>query len=198
MIIYKDLQCLNQPTSTNRQLIGVEIELNGNTYNWIVYAPLVSGEGITNYLDQISNIVEGDILRKEGVWVNYPKTEEITDPFTGETQTVDVPKDRVVHPTIPDYLEAAKMEASQEQLNSILEELGTNYWQHPQYAKRIIAPIQLILDDVGIKMYGWFQLNNFPIFKINTSVHLYCNEILPEHQAIVDQLQGVIVIQDRP
>jgi hypothetical protein len=71
-------------------------------------------------------------------------------------------------------------------------------WNYPNYAKRIIAPLSLILDDTGIKMYGWFQINGFPVVKRNTSAYLYCNTILPEHQQIVDQLQGVITIEDRP
>jgi len=199
MITYNNVQALNAPTVTNRQLIGVEIELSSNIYNWIVYTPLVSGEQLSNYLNQIANIVESDILNKEAIWQNYPKTEEIIDPDTGETQIVDIPKERVVHPTIPDYIEAVSKQYSSEDLNAILNELGIDYWQYPTYLKRIVAPIQLILDDIGIKMYGWFTLNKLPVLNLeNGYVHLYCNEILPEHQAIIDSLQGVITIQERP
>lgn len=75
---------------------------------------------------------------------------------------------------------------------------GNDSWDFQEYAKRIVAPKDLILDDIGIKMYGWFQLNGFPIVTKSTNVYLYCNTILPQHQAIVDQLQGVITIEDRP
>lgn len=75
---------------------------------------------------------------------------------------------------------------------------GNDSWDFQEYAKRIVAPKDLILDDIGIKMYGWFQLNGFPIVTKATDVYLYCNTILPQHQAIVDQLQGVITIEDRP
>ncbi len=71
-------------------------------------------------------------------------------------------------------------------------------WSYPIYAKRIVAPINLIMDDYGIKMYGWFSINNLPIVTVDTTVYLYCNVILPEHQAIIDLYQGVITIQDRP
>ena len=72
-------------------------------------------------------------------------------------------------------------------------------WTHPEWAKRIVAPIELILDDVGIKMYGWFQLNGFPVEKVDdTTVHLYCNVILPQHQAIVDGLGEAVTVEDRP
>lgn len=76
--------------------------------------------------------------------------------------------------------------------------LSNDSWDFQEYAKRIVAPKDLILDDIGIKMYGWFQLNGFPIVTKATDVYLYCNTILPQHQAIVDQLQGVITIEDRP
>jgi hypothetical protein len=199
MITYKNVQALNAPTVTNRQLIGVEVELNSNLYNWTVYTPLVSGEQLSNYLEQIANIVELDILRKESIWDDHPKTRETINPFTNETEIVDINKESIVNPTIPDYVEALAKQYSKDQLSAILQELGINYWQYPQYAKRIIAPIQLILDDIGIKMYGWFTLNKLPILNLEQGyVHLYCNEILPEHMEIIDQLQEVITIEQRP
>ena len=73
-------------------------------------------------------------------------------------------------------------------------------WAYPTQAKRIVAPIGLIMNDIGIKMYGWFQLNKLPIETENnqTQVHLYCNTILPEHQSVVDSLSGIVTIEDRP
>lgn len=71
-------------------------------------------------------------------------------------------------------------------------------WLYPQLSKRIVAPIQLIMDDTGIKMYGWFQLNNLPIVPLNTVVHLYCNVVLPEHDAVIDAYGGIITIEDNP
>jgi len=77
-------------------------------------------------------------------------------------------------------------------------EIAMEDWRYPQYLKRIIAPKELLFDDIGIKMYGWFQLNKLPVELIDTNIYLWCNEILDEHQAIVDSLDGVIVIEDRP
>lgn len=193
-----DVRFLNQPTKTNRQLVAIDLSYNGNDYNWVIYAPLVSGEVMNDYITMVTNIIESDIDKKEAEWVNHPKTEEITDPFTGETQTVDIPKDRIVHPTIPDYVEGLAENRTVEDLSAILNELGNTYWQYPQYAKRIIAPQELIFDDNGIKMYGWFNIQGFPIIKIEAQLHLYCNVILPEHQAIVDSFGGLLIIQDRP
>jgi len=82
--------------------------------------------------------------------------------------------------------------------NKTQSEIAMQNWKHSQYLKRIIAPKGLLFDDIGIQMYGWFQLNNLPVELIDNNIYLWCNEILPEHQAIVDNLQGVIVIQDRP
>jgi len=197
-MIVNDIRFLNQPTKTNRQLVAIDITYNSINYNWVIYAPLVSGDIMNSYIESVTNIITADIDRKEAIWIDYPKTEEIQDVFTGETQIVDIPKERVVHPTIPDYVEGLAQGYGQEQLDSISSELGSNYWHYPQYLKRIVAPIELILDDIGIKMYGWFQLNGFPILKLGENVNLYCNTILPEHQSIVDQLQGVITIEDRP
>jgi hypothetical protein len=74
----------------------------------------------------------------------------------------------------------------------------TDDWNYPNFAKRIIAPISLIMDDIGVKMYGWFQINGLPTVTRNNNVYLYCNTILPEHQQVVDNLQGIITIEDRP
>lgn len=197
-MIINDVRFLNQPTRTNRQLVAVDLSYNGNDYNWVIYAPLVSGEAMNDYITMIINIIKSDIDKKEAEWVNHPKTEEIKEPFTGETQTVDIPKDRVVHPTIPDYVEGLAEQKSTEDLASILNEFGNSYWQYPQYTKRIIAPQELIFDDNGIKMYGWFNIQGFPIIKIGVQLHLYCYVILPEHQAIVDSFGGALTIQDRP
>lgn len=197
MITFDNIRFLNQPTKTNRQLVGVDITTDSGSYNWIVYTPLINGNTLNNYFTQISNIVEDDINRKESIWENSPHTEVIEDE-NGDMITVDIPKDRVVHATIPDYVEVLARNETPETLISVMNELGIDYWHYPKFAKRIIAPIELIFDDNGIKMYGWFNINNFPIVKIDSTLHLYCNTILPEHQAIVDGFSGLITIEDRP
>jgi hypothetical protein len=78
------------------------------------------------------------------------------------------------------------------------EELLIEDWEFSDYAKRIIAPDDLIFQDTGIQMFGWFSINQFPIKKVGEYVRLYCNVILPEHQQIVDNYQGIITIEDRP
>ena len=72
-------------------------------------------------------------------------------------------------------------------------------WPKVSWAKRIIAPVDLAMQDVGAKMYVWFSLMGFPIVRVDDqTVHLYCNTILPEHQSIVDGLGEMVNIEDRP
>lgn len=100
-------------------------------------------------------------------------------------------------------------------------QLALDDWTFDDFSKRIVAPIELILDDYGVKMHGWFQINDLPIEKwslpytaqepdpINPEVmlevvryrkmlRLYCNSILTEHQAILDMFSDTITVEDRP
>lgn len=71
-------------------------------------------------------------------------------------------------------------------------------WRYTNFAKRIVAPKELVMEDIGIKMLGWFQVNGFPIKPSGNNVQLYCNVILPQHQGIVDNYAGLIIVEDRP
>ncbi len=72
-------------------------------------------------------------------------------------------------------------------------------WKYPQWAKRIVAPVSLATDDIGIKMFVWFTLNGFPVEKANeTTAHLYCNIILPDHQNMIDSLEELVFVENIP
>lgn len=71
-------------------------------------------------------------------------------------------------------------------------------WQHPEYDKRITAPISLVLTDEGVKMKAWFELNQLPVVVSGGTVELYCNVILPEHSDIVASIGEAITIDDKP
>jgi hypothetical protein len=77
-------------------------------------------------------------------------------------------------------------------------EIDMQTWSAPEYSKRIIAPISLIMDDFGIKMYGWFNINNLPVITRDDIVELYCNSILPEHQFVIDNYGELLSIEERP
>jgi hypothetical protein len=68
-------------------------------------------------------------------------------------------------------------------------------WKFPLYAIRIVAPKELAL--AYPEIYVWFQVNDFPIEKREGQVLLYCNEILPQHQPLIDAIESIYV-EKRP
>ena len=76
------------------------------------------------------------------------------------------------------------------------QQLLLNGWHHPQFAKRIIAPVDLVMQYPQVET--WFRINDLPIVREDTTLYCYCNLILPAHQQLVDALQGVVTIKDRP
>jgi hypothetical protein len=65
-------------------------------------------------------------------------------------------------------------------------ERSIRQWLHPTYQIRITAPAQMALTADGAMMHAWFSINGFPVELQPTGVvHIYCNEIMPEHQPLV-------------
>lgn len=205
MITFDNIRFHTHPTKTGRQLIGVDIHLNSNIYDWKIYIP--QGVNLESYLQENAITYELDILQKEELWNNSPHTEIIEDPMVGQI-ILDIPKERIVCPTIPDELE--KQAESLGDIESLIKFYYKFYdptkpiyetgdWNYPTYSLRIKAPLQLIMDDIGIKIYGWFSINNLPIVnKGDGYVYLYCNEILQEHTTIINSLSGVVIIETKP
>ena len=56
-------------------------------------------------------------------------------------------------------------------------------WLHPTYTIRIEAPATMALSPEGAMLHAWFSINGFPVElqPSGDTVHIYCNEILPEH-----------------
>lgn len=71
-------------------------------------------------------------------------------------------------------------------------------WDHPEFAKRIVAPKNLIFEQIGLAMKSWFDLNGLPVKLNGEQVYLYCNVILPEHEAIVSSYGEILTIEERP
>lgn len=67
-------------------------------------------------------------------------------------------------------------------------------WLH-DYPLRIIAPKTLAL--VYPQIYIWFQINDLPIEKVGDMMHLYCNEIMPEHQGLIDANSEIISVETK-
>ena len=85
-----------------RALAMVKVDHNGQTYDWQIFIP--EGANLSEYVTNAEATVKAEIDAKEAAWAALdPKTREIDDPITGEKTTVDIPKDEIVRPEIPDY-----------------------------------------------------------------------------------------------
>lgn len=193
MITFENISFNTAENKSGRQLINVDIvrtdeNLVTTIYKWQIFTPPLNGTELQTYLENNAQIYENDILKKEALWEISPKTREIEDFMGGGTITVDIDKNEVVKPTIPDYEELVAMKGS----SSIPLPIWGD-WHYPQYTKRIVAPIELTLQYPAIEV--WFRFNNLPIVNEQGTLYCYCNVILPPHQDLVDSLGGIITIE---
>ena len=82
----------------------------------------------------------------------------------------------------------------------VVDKTPLEMWHHPEWAMKLTAPTQLVFDDDGAKFFNWFKLMDFPMVRKGATVEVYFNEVLPDHEAFVEQLklQGVITVENRP
>lgn len=107
MITFSNIRISTIPTKSGRTLIYTDINYNGNTYKWAMYVSLGENQTFADYLTIHADEYQQDIDDKEAYWLIIPHTEEIDDPDNpGQTITIDIPKDSVVKPDIPDYEES--------------------------------------------------------------------------------------------
>lgn len=86
-----------------RALAYLDVVYNGNTYKWQSYVP-IDTTNLDNFLESIKPRVEMEIDAKEAEWAALdPKTRTYTDPMTRREVTVDILKEEIVKPDIPDY-----------------------------------------------------------------------------------------------
>ena len=123
---------------------------------------------------------------------------ELTEAYTGEVATAGEvnPAIHKVETTAGKYY--GKWRILHTVTMKTADELLLDTWKHPDWVKRIIAPASLVMEDIGIKMLGWWQVMGYPFQREGANIYLYCNVILPEHQSIVDGLAGLITIEDKP
>lgn len=95
-------------------------------------------------------------------------------------------------------LEWGKREPTLEELADMeQEEVVETDWLHP-YHLRIVAPRSLTSHPVGIAMFVHFSIEGLPIVRVGEDlIHIYCNEVMEEHQSLIEELQGVIMIEYR-
>ena len=88
------------PPPETRDLANIEVDYDGTIYQWQIYIP--QGIDLSAYIAACGDKVKAEIDAKELEWVNAPKTKTIENLFDG-TIEVEVQKDEIVRPDIPDY-----------------------------------------------------------------------------------------------
>jgi len=88
--------------SEDRSLAYVVINYNNQQYKWQIYIP--SGVNLAEYFEIIKPSIESEIDAKELLWQSLdPKTKTIENSITGEMEIVDIQKEEIVKPDVPDY-----------------------------------------------------------------------------------------------
>jgi len=89
------------PPPETRNLGYVEVDYNGNIYEWQLYIP--NEVDLSAYVEAAADRVKAEIDAKEAEWAAAPKTRTIENMFGDEPTVVDVQKEEIVRPEIPDY-----------------------------------------------------------------------------------------------
>lgn len=87
-----------------------------------------------------------------------------------------------------------------EVVNLTEQEIALKQWEGGDLDIKVIAPIELVLTEFGVKMKGWFELLGLPIIPKGDKVHLYCAKIDEQFKATVDDLvsKNVLTIINKP
>ena len=92
-----------------RALAYLKVNYRNQIYDWQAFVP--NGQDLDTFLNQIESIVKAQIDAKELEWERLdPKTRQITNPFTGQMDLVDIDKSEIVRPDIPDYYAKRRQE----------------------------------------------------------------------------------------
>jgi hypothetical protein len=87
----------------DRALAFIDVTFNGILYHWQIFIP-VGTTDLNAFLNSIIPKVESDISKKESEWALLdPKTRIIVDSIDGSETVVEIQKEEIVKPTIPDY-----------------------------------------------------------------------------------------------
>lgn len=85
-----------------RDIAYLDIEYNGNKYDWLIYVPV--GTDLGQYIQNSTAKIQADIDAKEAEWEALdPKTKTIFDPLMSNELTVPIQKNEIVKPDYPDY-----------------------------------------------------------------------------------------------
>lgn len=90
------------PFPETRDLAMIEVIYKDNVYQWQMYVP--REQDIQSYIDSQEVRIIAEIEVKEQEWaVLEPKYREIQNPLTGELIKIEILKEDIVKPEIPDY-----------------------------------------------------------------------------------------------
>lgn len=118
-------------------------------YPWAVYVP--HGVSVADYLSSNSVILENDIETKEEIWNNSPHTEMVLNPRTGQMEEVAIPKERIVHPTIPDYEETVSDPAFDiKSIKRLLIDLCNAVFSSPTITAQQVEDLAVITDNFKV------------------------------------------------
>lgn len=110
----------------NRVLLLLNVIYNGNMYGWQIFCD--QNKSFEEFLtEEVKQKIYADIEKKELEWENLnPKTRTIEDSFANEPITIEIKKEEIVKPDIPDYYAKRREEYPSlgDQLDAIWK--GTN------------------------------------------------------------------------
>ena len=118
--------------SADRILAYLLITLNDVEYDWSVYIPIDEMGNISDYLDRIAPDIFTEINAKENIWQTMDKTRVQTDPITGEQISIEINKNEIVRPDIPDYYDLRKQSYPPlgDQMDAVWRgNQSTDYWE---------------------------------------------------------------------
>jgi hypothetical protein len=146
MITFGEVQVTGAITKTNRALCNVKMTFNSVLYNWQVYVPMANMGNIMAYLTLMMPVYEADITAKEAAWTALsPKTEVI------DGVTYNIPKERIVHATVPDYEESVcSPELDILAIKRLLVSLTSTILASPTITQQQLDDLATISDDYTV------------------------------------------------
>jgi hypothetical protein len=120
-----------------RALADIKVTFDDKVYDWKIFIP--PGANLNEFLESSKDKIAAEIEAKEAEWEALdPKTRTLQSPF-GEDMVIDINKDEIVRPSIPDYYAQRRNEYP-----SLSEQLGA-IWKGEK-SEEFAAMKQKILD----------------------------------------------------
>lgn len=165
----------SQPSPETRNLVYLQVYYDQNIYSWAIYVS--PEEDMESYVQANSERIKKEIDLKELEWQNLdPKTRTIN--VDGNDITVDIPKDEIVKPDIPDYYAKRRMEYPDvgEQFDSFWKGIGSSeYLQMQQKILEVKNKYPKILIDSDLQDLKASKLQYITIMRNAALASLYAD-----------------------